>query len=296
MPKRKNYSKVIYIFTLLLIILYGFLYSCTLGDYRGKAIANIEYVTIDYGGGYTQEQVVDLEKGEVRSRIYIFEEEKPDYLVETTFAIEKVPTLMNEIHRAGLLRLKEHYPSPGGIDDGGGWTLKINYVDGSIRYSSGENHIPKSIFQKADYAFYHLYGRDLFGTLPSDVLNPPHFDIAYQYTDGKINYSQSEALSATNYIWNQSQKEGIDNIAYALSKPVVLDSQYTWSLVLWTTNLQYPFEQLEIYTYDEHGENKQQLFQTKWFTQKELPLMQHQIYIIQVKYSQGICEYAFYIC
>ncbi|MCM1513373.1 MAG: hypothetical protein NC090_00050 [Anaeroplasma bactoclasticum] len=296
MLKRKSYSKFVYILMLFLVILCGFLYSCTPADYQGKAIANIEYVTIDYCGGYTKEQVVDLEKGEVRSRGYMPEEEKPAFSLEFTFAIEKVSTFMNEIHQTGLLQLKEKYPSPGGIDDGGGWRLKISYVDGTIQYSSGENHIPEAIFQKADYAFYHLYGYDLFGTLPNDILYPPHFDIAYEYIDDHNNYSQGEALSPTNYIWNQSKKEGIDNIAYALSKPVVLDSQYNWSLVLWTANLNYSFEQLTIYTYDESGGNKQQLLQTKWFTQKELPLERHQIYILQVKYSQGLCEYAFYIC
>lgn len=295
MPKRKSYSKSLYISVLFLTVSFAFLCSCTLIDYQGKAITSIEYITIDYYSGYTEERIVDLEKGELRSRQYMTEEEKKDFLLEATFAIEKVPTFVNEIYQAGLLQLKENYSSLGEIDDGSGWRLKISYIDGSIQYSSGDNYMPNAIFQKADYAFYHLYGHDLFGTLPNAILYPPHLDIAYQYTNDKNRYSQGEMLSPTNYIWNQSKKDGIDNISYALSKPYVLDGQYNWSLVLWTANLQYRFEQLDIYTYDEYGKNKQQILKSKWFKQKEVPLERNKIYIIQVKYNQGICEYAFYI-
>lgn len=296
MHKRKCDLKIILISMLFVMVFTGFLHACVDPNNQDKDIANIEYITIDYNGGYTQEQVVDLEKGEVRFRGYSPEEEKPTFLVKATFAIEKVPTFVKEIKQAGLFRLKENYPSPGEIDDGGKWQLKINYVDGTMRYSSGENHLPKKIFQKADNAFYHLYGTDLFGTLSEGILYPPHIDIAYQYADGKNHYSQAVALSPTNYIWNQSQKEDIDNIGYALSRPFVLDSQYSWSAVLWTGNLTYAFEQLDIYTCDEAGTHMRHLLGAKWFTQKEFPLVQHQIYVIRVKYNQGICEYAFYIC
>lgn len=286
-------GKIDIISILFLLVSLCFVSSCTSRIYQGKDIANIEYRTVDYFGGYTKEHIVDLENMQVRSRGYMPQEEKPTFLVEATFTKEKVSAFVNKIYQAGLLDIEETYPSPGGIADGSGWQLKICYVDGSIKYSSGDNNGPTAIFQKADYAFYELYGNDLFGTLPHSYRYPPTLDIAYKYTFEKHTYSEATALGVTNYTWNQSQKNGIDNITYALSKSYGLDSQYNWSFVLWTANLEYRFKQLEIYTYDENGENQQLLLQTKWFEQKEFPLEHDKVYVIRVEYSQGICEYAF---
>lgn len=142
------------------------LVSCSDYHYEGEDISSIEYISVKYNGGYINETKVDLLNGQVLSRGYFQGDNIPEeYSIDYDFDLDSVDSLIDEIGSAGLFDLNADYPSPGDILDGSGWTLKINYADGTSKISTGDNNYPTDVFQKADYGFYNLYGNDLFGTI-----------------------------------------------------------------------------------------------------------------------------------
>lgn len=151
-----------------LLILVVFLSGCSSYTYIGRDIDRIEYTTVDYFGGFTIETHIDLVNGQVLSRNYIYnDDELGDFTVVYEFDLELIRVFLDEAGGSGLFELEEEYPSPGDVMDGGGWTLTVVYADGSSTTSTGDNNWPTEVFEEADIACYHLYGDDLFGTLPS---------------------------------------------------------------------------------------------------------------------------------
>ncbi|MFP4286776.1 MAG: hypothetical protein ACLFRI_03665 [Candidatus Izemoplasmataceae bacterium] len=148
------------------LVLFGFsLLGCASYEYSGKAISTIEYTTVDYFGEYTHVTIIDLENGEVLHREFFPTDEIiPDYEVIYTFDVTEVDSFLNQFDASGVFEMKDEYDTDEHIDDGGGWTLTINYQDGTFKTSTGDNFWPSDIFEKADVATVDLYGDDLFGT------------------------------------------------------------------------------------------------------------------------------------
>lgn len=291
----KSMSKVI-----LIIISFGLFFimsSCNSYHYEGKEISSIEYITIDFMGGYTSETVVDLMNGQVLKREYFPAESVYEaYEIEYTFDINTLDLFLDEVGATGLFDLEDTYPSPDGVIDGGAWTLSIHYKDGSNRVSNGDNNIPTKIFQEADYAFYHLYGADLFGLLPNSYQYPPAIDISFHHTIGSHNVSEEYmgGLHAINYTWNKSSMSGVDVIQYAVENQLQdFNPSNEYKFVLSTANYEFKFSRILIASFDINGEDEKAIENTKWFKQKEYTLEMNRIYIITMTFSNGTCVYAF---
>lgn len=178
--------------------------------------------------------------------------------------------------------------------DGGGWSININYNDETVKTSIGSNNSPTRIFKKADYAFYNLFGEDLFGTVPSSYKYPPAMDIAYDYSYDTTIVSDGTSLSSTNATWNKYKKDGINNIQYALqNQRYTFLEKYDYEFTLWTANYEFKFSNLEIKSYDLNGKDEKLIVSTNWFKQKEFELDFDSVYVITITYPQGVCEYAF---
>lgn len=270
--------------------------SCTPYKYDGKEVSSIEYITTDYNGGYTTETIVDFIDCQVLNRGYlpadIINEE---YSIDYQFEVSSISTFLDEVGEAGFFDLDDSYPSPSGIHDGGGWSLSINYADGSSKTSSGSNNWPSEVFQKADYAFFNLYGDDLFGTLPTSYTNPPSIDISFKYSIGSNNTSKSySGLSPINYTWHKSVVSGVDVFSYAIEHPIhEFDPSISYKVSLWTANYEHKFSKMIMTSYDMNGNDPKQIGKSNWFKQKEYNLDSNRIYVIKMTFQYGTCEYAF---
>lgn len=148
-----------------MVLLFVLLASCKVYRYEGKEIESLEYVTIDYFGGYRDETIVDLIKGEVLKRSYFpTDEQIPEYSVIYTFETSDIDNFLDEFGASDIFNLKLKYETSDVIMDGAGWIFIINYADGTNKTSTGDNAWPNIIFEKADAATINLYGDALFKT------------------------------------------------------------------------------------------------------------------------------------
>ncbi|MDO9629154.1 MAG: hypothetical protein Q7I99_04560 [Acholeplasmataceae bacterium] len=288
-------SMFIFLFTLSLVMLLIFS-LCSSYEYKGKDILAIEYIKVNYNGGYTKVTKIELVNCQVLSKEYLPTDEVIDeFSIDNNFQEDSIDLFLNQIGEAGIFDLKAHYQSPGGIIDGGGWTLTIYYADGTSKISAGENNYPVTVFKKADYAFYNLYGDDLFGTIPSSYMNPPSIDIAFIYSIDNNHYSQGySGLSAINYNWNKSIVDNVDVIEYANQHQIhEFDSSYDYKFVLWTANYEYKFSKMIITSYDLSGNNEKEIESSGWFKQKEYNLEFNRVYVIKITFAYGTCEFVF---
>ncbi len=290
----RKMSKVLIIVSSFFI--FFLLSACKNYQYDGKDISSIVYTSVNYMGGYTNETKIDFANFQVLSKSYFpIDELIEDYTLDYHFEESSIKLFLNEAGDAGLFDLEDHYPTPGGIIDGGGWTLTIHYIDETSKTSTGDNNRPTKIFQKADYAFYHLYGNDLFGTLPSSFKNPPSIDIAFEYSIDNHLFNESYGgLQAIYYTWNKSSVSDIDLVHYALENQLSeFNNQYDYQFVLWTANYEYRFSRMMIKSYDLNGNDQKDIDSTGWFNQKKYSLEFNRIYVITMTFSYGICTYAF---
>jgi len=287
--------KLIIIILISFVLLFIMSSGCNY-KYTGKSISSIEYLVVDYNGGYTKETKVDLINCQVLSRESLpINSSIKEYSLDYNFDIDSIDLFLNEAGKAGLFNLEDNYPSPGGIVDGGGWTLTINFSDDTSKVSTGDNNYPDNVFEKADYAFYDLYGDDLFGTLPNSYVNPPSIDIAINYSIDGNQYNQGySGISAINYTWNKSCVDNVDVIEYAKQHQLhEFDPYYEYKLILWTANYEYKFSKMVITSFDLNGSDEKEISKSSWFKQKEYDLTLNRIYVIKMTFSYGTCEYAF---
>lgn len=139
------------------LLLSSIFISCEmpLKKYQGKEIIKLTYSTIDFFGGNTTTYEFDfIENKSYKCKNNVFDD---SYLVEdlATFTEEQEEIFMNKCYTYGLFSLKELYEDKN-VDDGGGWTLTISYVDNSKKESNGINKSPNNVFDKCAYAFYDL--------------------------------------------------------------------------------------------------------------------------------------------
>ena len=93
-------------------------------------------------GGYTVTHELDFNENKNSSLGYLpIEVENPKLEIKSTFTDEEEKVFMDLCYTYGLFNIKESYKSSG-IMDGGGWDLIIEYIDGTIKTSRGDNAGP----------------------------------------------------------------------------------------------------------------------------------------------------------
>lgn len=260
-------------------------------QYEGKEVKTIYYESVNYNGGFTKEFVVDLENGTVK-----YKETDPieltfsDFEVIYTFDTSKVEEFMNQAGEAGLFELEKEYVNPY-IIDGGGWTFTITYEDGEIKESNGVNEFPDE-FKEADYAFFYLYGDDLFNSLPNDYKNPPAVNFSIQYVVGNSHYSTGGLVSPIIYTWHDTEVtvENPFELGYQLSETEFKEG-IDYLLTLSTSNYTVRFSRMVITEYDLDGSNEKEIDSRRFFDQKEYDIEVNKIYVIKMTYDYGTCEY-----
>ena len=291
-------------FILLILFFSNFLISCNrIKEYGGKVIVKLTYQTVDYNGGYTTNVVLDFINNKyLSSGILPGEEQEPNLEVKRTFSEEEEKDFINGCYSYGLFNLKDKYKRTG-IIDGGGWTLLIEYEDGSIKESTGINASPTTIFNNCSTYFYDICGERILGNLPDYYFYPPGVSIAFRYKIGEYGSGSDNSIarvSRANFKWKRF--ESLDNDLFEINNSLSDKNQFlinnNYQLVLYTANYNCKdrFTKIKItsYDFDENLTNEKEVYHGSWFKQIELDLELEKIYKFELGFYDGdYVEYTF---
>lgn len=114
-------------------------------EYDGVDIKTLTFETVEYHGGYITTYIFDFINNNVRKSGFLpLPDETEERVFETivTFTDEQEKAFIDYCYSYGLFDLNEHYETNEIIADGGGWTLTLEYIDGTSKTSTGDNARP----------------------------------------------------------------------------------------------------------------------------------------------------------
>ena len=284
------------IYILIMILLISILSSCdSIKEYTGTKITKLTYKTVDYMGGYTVIHELDFNENKYSSLGYLpIEVENPKLEIKSTFTDEEEKVFMDLCYTYGLFNIKESYKSSG-IMDGGGWDLIIEYIDGTIKTSKGDNAGPYKVFNKCATVFYDLCGEGIVGRVPEYYITPPNISYSFLFNvdTTRVNTNDIAVVRRSNYKWNKS--ESLDNDYYQLTDEIKEKneyySSYSYKLILYTANYRCSekFNKITVKEYDYNPElsNEKVIYTGKWFDQIELDIKLNKIYVYELSYKDG---------
>ena len=289
---------------IIILIVITFMSSSCSSNKR-EDIVKITYQTVDYNGGYTTNAVLNFENNEYRRNAYLPENtdfKEPELELIKTFSDEEEKEFIKGINDAGLLNIKEHYEKSG-IIDGGGWTLIIEFSDGTIFKSTGSNDSPQNVFNKCSTYFYDLCNEEVMGMLPQYYKDQPNVSYTLYVFEGEKRISATMGLpyiKKGNYKWNK--RSSFDNNYYDMNNDQEENNSffdsYSYKLRLSTYNYDFDdrFTNITIYEYDFNKElsNDKTIYTGKWFKQIELDIELNKIYVYRLEFKNGnYVEYTF---
>ena len=277
-------------------------------EYRGTPLTSLSYKTVDYMGGASVTHLLDFDENTVTRTFYTpYAEEGEKYETELVceFTEEAEAEFINAVYSYGLFNIKEHYAPSYTIMDGGGWTLVIEYSDGTSKKSTGDNAAPSGVFNNCALPFYNLTGEQVMGYIPTTYFAPPLLDYSMSYSYGTHSYMGNGFINVKrgDYRWNDNEMSGSDIYALATEGQINLISGVEYTLKIATTNYQnnnvggYPrFKECVVMSYnlDPELSDAKEILRTRWFKIKELPFEPNRIYHITISFSDGdFVEYVF---
>ena len=272
-------------------------------EYDGTPLTSLTHTQVDYNGGFTTEYLFDFEKNIVTRHSYLPTDDEND-TIETLaeFSDEQEKTLIDKLYTYGLFDIEKEYKSPPGIHDGGGWSLKIDYTDGTSKESSGSNNSPGSVFSKCAEAFFDICGDGVVAYVPSKYYTPPNISYSISSTVGKNTTSQgvTALVERGNYKWNgfEEATQNYYKLNQNHSLPYGLDKNAVYEFVLYTANYgDYDkFKKCVVTSYDFNEElsGEEIVIEKRWFRQIELDLQPNKIYVVKLSFKNGdFVEYTF---
>ena len=291
--------------TLAVVALLCCLVGCSEGvkEYDKTPLTSLTYTQVDYNGGFTTEYLFDFEKNIVTRHSYLPTDDENDRMETLAeFSDEQEKTLIDKLYTYGLFDIKKEYKSPPGIVDGGGWSLKINYNDGTSKESSGSNNSPSSVFSKCAKAFFDICGQGVVARVPSEYYTPPNISYAIHSTVGNNTTSQgaTSLVERGNYKWNgfEETTQNYYQLNQNRSFPYELDENTAYEFVLYTSNYgDYDrFKECVVVSYDFNEElsGEEVVIEKGWFKQIEFDLQTNKIYVVTLSFKNGdFVEYTF---
>lgn len=277
--------------------------NASIKEYDKTPLTSLTFSQVDYNGGYTTEYLFDFENNVATKHSYLPTDEENDRLETLAeFSDEQEKTLIDKLYTYGLFDIKKEYKSPPGIVDGGGWSLIINYNDGTSEESTGSNNSPSSIFSKCAEAFYDICGNGVVARVPSEYHTPPNVSYAIHSTVGIDTTSQgaTSLVERGNYKWNGFEESSLNyfQLNQAHSFPFGLDENTEYEFVLYTSNYgDYDrFKKCVVISYDysEDLSGEEVVIEKGWFKQIEFDLQINKIYVVKLSFKNGdFVEYTF---
>ena len=262
--------------------------SCdTIKDYNGTPITALSYETEHYdGSGYTVTHIFDFENNVVKKREHwVGKEENSDFSIIASFSDEEETVLINKLYSFGLFDIKDNYKAPPLTFDGSGWSLLIQYGDGTVKESKGANNSPTSVFKDCAKAFYDICENGIVAYVPSEYYSPPN--ISYSFNSESKHMGYTSYGERVNYQWNgfQSTENNIYEANISTDFKQKFDQNTKYTLVLYTANYGDfdRFKTCTVTTFDYHEDltNPTIVYSDKWFKQVEFDLQLNKIYLIR---------------
>ena len=277
--------------------------SESIKEYDKTPLTSLTYTQVDYNVGFTTEYLFDFDKNIVTRHSYLPTDDENDRMEDlAVFSDEQEKVLINRLYTYGLFDIKKEYKSPPGIADGGGWSLKINYNDGTSKESSGSNNSPSSVFSKCAKAFFDICGDGVVARVPSEYYTPPNISYAIHSTVGNNTTSQgaTSVVERGNYKWNGFEETSLNYflLNQNCSFPYELDKNTAYEFVLYTANYgDYDrFKECVVvsYEFDEELSGEEVVIEKGWFKQIEFSLQTNKIYVVKLSFKNGdFVEYTF---
>ncbi len=208
--------------------------------------------------------------------------------------------MINKIYTYGLFDIKEEYKSPGEIIDGGGWSLQIDFADGTIKTSDGSNNSPNA-FRDCAKAFYDLCLDGVVAYVPTQYHTPPNVSCSFNYTAEGNNTSYGfDPTKRLNYKWNGFESINID--IYLANKEYnmyfTFQPNIDYKLSLFTSNYgdydRFTKCTVKSYNFDQELSDEKLIYSHKWFKRVEFDLEMNKIYFVKLEFRKGdFVEYTF---
>ena len=272
-------------------------------EYDKTPLERLTYTQVNYLGGFTTEYLFDFEQNVVTRRSYLPTDDENDSMETLAeFSDEEEKTLIDKLYTYGLFDIKKEYKSPPGIVDGGGWSLKINYNDGTSKESSGSNNSPSSVFSKCAKAFFDICGNGVVAYVPPKYYTPPNVSYAIHYTVGNtITTDGATGLDVRgSYKWNgfEEASQNYYELNQNHSFPYEFDESISYEFALCTSNYgNYErFKKCVVVSYDFNEElsGEEIVLEKGWFKQIEFDLQFNKIYVVRLNFGNGdFVEYTF---
>ena len=275
-------------------------------EYGGTALSTLIYQTVDYMGGYTVTYIFDFDNNVAEKQEYLpyadeYEGNNAEFDIIKEFTDEEEAILINKLYSYGLFNIRDNYKSPPNIMDGGGWSLIIEYTDGTSKQSEGSNNAPRWVFKNCAKAFYDLCENGVLAFVPEDYYRPPN--LSYSFHSANEHYGYAGYGERLDYSWNGFGSTGND--AYESNESMRFSHEFNtdenYSLILYTANYRnsYNYDKftkctLRSYDYNEKLTNEKTVYQSGWFKQVEIDLELNRIYILRLDFKNGdFVEYTF---
>ena len=297
-------KKIISFALTVVTILYCLVGCCDIiKEYDKTPLERLTYTQVNYLGGFTTEYLFDFEQNVVTRRSYLPTDDENDSMETLAeFSDEEEKTLIDKLYTYGLFDIKKEYKSPPGIVDGGGWSLKINYNDGTSKESSGSNNSPSSVFSKCAKAFFDICGNGVVAYVPPKYYTPPNVSYAIHYTVGNtITTDGATGLDVRgSYKWNgfEEASQNYYELNQNHSFPYEFDESISYEFALYTSNYgNYKrFKKCVVVSYDFNEElsGEEIVIEKGWFKQIEFDLQFNKIYVVRFSFGNGdFVEYTF---
>lgn len=262
-------------------------------EYDGKTVNKLMYETIDYMGGFKDIRIIDFIDNNYYFQTYIpegFDDEGYSELdLRRNFTEKEEKIFIDACYSYGLFDLDDFYQETG-IDDGGGWTLIIEYEDGTTKVSRGDNAGPDEVFKKCSIYFYDLCGEKVFNYLPEFYLEPP--TLMARFGNKRHWYGSAKIIKA-NYKWNKTKS--LDNDLFLINDEIKEYCEFQkdkeYNLLLFTKTYRYKvkFKEIRIIEYDFNSElsNEKVIYTGKWFKELAVSIELNKIYVYELIYEDG---------
>ena len=298
--------KKVLLLILVIVLIFGFV-GCSyiaryipIKEYTETPLSSLSYKTVDYMGGYTETYTLDFVSNTVTKSTFSpwLEDTEEESEIIARFTEDEERDFINKIYSYGLFNIKEHYEPDYTVMDGGGWSLVVNYSDGTSKKSTGNNASPKEVFNNCAIPFYDLCGEQVIGYVPTTYISPPRVDLSVSYTYKNYNFSGNTVTSFTrgNYLWNGHREGDADIYEIAIGdKGTRFLRGQEYEISLYTSNYNNyngkydKFSKCTVtsFSLDPELSDGKQIVSTGWFSSINIPYEPDRIFLVTLEFNNG---------
>ena len=248
------------------------------GIYRGEDI-----VSIEYSSSVSGKHLMDFESGKYYAESYAdFPGEEYRLVCDLDPTVKR--DFLNAIYKHGFFDIEEEY-NTGGIC--GGWSLWVRFADGRYLRSWGTNVSPENIFKKFDEITNKYYGIAFMKHGAEQVGDAP--SIRCEITPEGSQESYTKLMKPVNYSWHQRTLSGVDSIEYALCGGTYVFTEGTRYSVRILADGE---REIEVASCLPDGSDARDVT----VTDGVILVDTGRVYLINISYDGGTCEYALSTC